>query len=632
MISVMQDGFSTMDFLALIVMSIPFLAGLTIWLSFYIRFDQNVLRQLEEVFLRVANFSEGLSGCSVNNLKLMNEEALDQATPEFQAAWRKVMLQAEKRYTEEILPEGKSFFPKDVLITVPARRNAIKIIWGTVLILLILSIWMPSLIMIFSEIGMGGMGSVFGLISAVVLLLVHLLFTFLDWRALCRTEEAYHRFLYAFDMAVPTASELAGPALLLDATRKNQKAFEKTEEEVARVGREITEAFRKDTEKISGAIDDFANGGVLPALKEAMQKLTDDFILPSNRSITEKLDETLKAVTARQETGMQELANSFAARLSDTLEVRMGLISAALERYQDRMEEQNTRYQNRIDELNRLLEAKMREMASFTENQSRSMERTEEILSRMEELQREGAGSAVRLNEGLGNMLELTEQFRNQTGKFTQDVLSFTEKSEESQLQFGNLVKEITGGMQKAMAGAGIEIAQGINKAVGDNAKAISDLTVQAQALREDYELFFTRNEETAKTTLEEMDYQVQGLITRMSEEIGTMLQTTIARNGEILSQYKDQTAGILTAFDEQARSISLYAKEINMDISELSTNLGVSITEFNEKMREGLSLTIGDFDQGLAELTNRIANTVESITEAVEVLPERIKMESPGR
>lgn len=61
------------------------------------------------------------------------------------------------------------------------------------------------------------------------------------------------------------------------------------------------------------------------------------------------------------------------------------------------------------------------------------------------------------------------------------------------------------------------------------------------------------------------------------------------------------------------------------MDISELSNNLQSSVGEFSTKMQEGVRMTLGEFDNGLSELTQRIANTVESISDAVEALPEAI-------
>ena len=58
------------------------------------------------------------------------------------------------------------------------------------------------------------------------------------------------------------------------------------------------------------------------------------------------------------------------------------------------------------------------------------------------------------------------------------------------------------------MESAGKEIAAGINKAVADNAKAIEELAVQSQLLRDDYGRFFEQRDASTKQTIEDMDYQ----------------------------------------------------------------------------------------------------------------------------
>ena len=129
--------------------------------------------------------------------------------------------------------------------------------------------------------------------------------------------------------------------------------------------------------------------------------------------------------------------------------------------------------------------------------------------------------------------------------------------------------------------------------------------------------------EESTSKIIEDMDYQIRSTIVRITEGIGTMMEENIKANADILERYKDNTVDLLQSFDEQARSIGLYAKEINLDVSELSANLQSSVAEFSAKMQEGVRMTLSEFDSGLSELTQRIANTVESISEAVEALPE---------
>jgi gas vesicle protein len=651
MISTIADYYMSLNPIALIAAYLPLLTGLIVWFSFYIRYDRGVLMKLQLTLLRIANSAKDFTKCRLDNLKTMNELAEDLATPQFEAAWKKMLSQVEERYTEEIIPEAECFFRQEVLITVPAHRSSVKTIWGVSAALLLLSLMLPQVLELYLRMPMPGAATA-GVIPAIFIIIFQLIFTALDLTVINNALDAYHRFIFAFDSALPTASEMAGPALLLDATRKNQRSFETFTEE-------LKDNFTKNTDKISNAIDEFANGGVLPAIRETMKTLTSDFLVPASNEIKDKLDQALKAVIERQETGMRELTDSFANKLADTLEYRINALSDSLKTYQNhleeqnrlysqrveeqnnshsnrmnelgeahrsQMEEQNTRFEGRIDSLNSLLVQNMQNLTGFIEKQHQTMERSEEILAQAASLYQAEKDNTAKFNINLDNMYQITERFRSQTEKFADDTIAYSERSLESQQKFNTLVSEVTNNMQDALAGAGREIAHGINQAVEDNAKAIADLTEQAAALRQDYDTFFTRSDESTKQTMEEMDYQIQGLITRMSQDIGVLMNDAIEKNGSILSQYKDQTTDILQSFDEQARSIGLYAKEINLDITELSSNLNSSVGEFTEKIKEGIQVSISEFDTGLAELTKRISNTVESIADAVENLPASIK------
>lgn len=608
-----------LDPLAAAAACMPLLVCASVWMSFYIRYDRRILRRLELTFQRIVRYAEGLEGCKPENLDALDEIALDTATKEFTTAWKKMKGQAERRYTEEIIPEARSFFREHALIGVPAHRSSVKTIWGASALLALLSVLMPPVAELIRYGRAETTDFTAGLIPAALILIGLLLFAGFDRSAINRTLGAYHLFLDAFDTALPTADAMAGPALLLDTSRKNQKAFEAAAET-------MTAGFTKETEKLIAVIDEFCRGGVLPALNSAMRELTDGYLVPALDGIKDTLNGTLDQIVAKQESGVKELTDSFAARLADTLEVRMNGIADGLCQYQNRMEEQNTLYQERIDALNGILTQNMQELAVFMEKQKEILGGSAEVLKHAFDLFDFETENAAKRNEHEGKMLQIADRFREQTERFAQEALTFARESGKAQQTFKELVMSITEQMRESLAGAGREIAEGINRAVGDNARAIADLTVQAQALREDYESYFQRREESTQRTLEEMDYQIQGLLTRMSEDVGAMLSAAVEENRSVLSQYKDQTAELLQSFDEQARSIGLYAREINMDISELSRNLRDSVAEFNEKIREGIQATVGDFDRGFAELAERIANTVESIADAVENLPASLQ------
>jgi hypothetical protein len=77
---------------------------------------------------------------------------------------------------------------------------------------------------------------------------------------------------------------------------------------------------------------------------------------------------------------------------------------------------------------------------------------------------------------------------------------------------------------------------------------------------------------------------------------------------------------------DENSRSIGLYAKEINMDVADLSVNLRGSVQEFTARIQEGINATFADFDKGLSDVSLRLATILDSIRDSAEALQLALK------
>ena len=237
------------------------------------------------------------------------------------------------------------------------------------------------------------------------------------------------------------------------------------------------------------------------------------------------------------------------------------------------------------------------------------------------------------IEEHLATLLERnrqeTEETFQEANKAQQELAIRLQSSQDSidqaVLRVTQLFDGISDKMNHAMATAGREIAQGIREVTADNADAIGRLTEQSQLLRDDYDRYFSNLETQSRNTFEEMDFHVQNIIARVTEEVTALLERQRADHQDVLTAYKDGTLNLLTTFEEQANSINLYAKEINLDIGELSGNLKDSVASFSNGMQETVSRTLEEFDHGLAELSLRIANTVENIRDAVEELPQAL-------
>ena len=178
------------------------------------------------------------------------------------------------------------------------------------------------------------------------------------------------------------------------------------------------------------------------------------------------------------------------------------------------------------------------------------------------------------------------------------------------------------------MDGVGHEIADSISKASSDSVIIIERLAEKTEQLKEQYDTYFDRVENQSKDNLADMDFHVQNVISRFSEEAVSIMEKLEENISRAMGMFEGNTADLLSSLEEQSRSIGLYAHDLNIDISDLSTNLKESVMLFNEQIHMDFDRTFQDFDGGLAEVTNRLANTIESIRESVENLPRALKNE----
>ncbi len=394
--------------------------------------------------------------------------------------------------------------------------------------------------------------------------------------------------------------------------------------------------------------------------EEAMQRISFAFSDSLNRTLDDQISSL--AMASREVRGQMvefnfSLGNHLAELMNTTeksIELQKQQVAAFADDLHKLMSSLNTKISDNLDtisgmfmEQRQLMEESARILIDTGEAQERTISENKEILQKAVE-------NSEFLNQQIQSMAATVDKLTEQTTAFSREAFTFTRETNEAQIRMSEDVKisqgkleaavnetmsqyskmnsmisdmmdNITERMNEAMTNAGREIALGIKEVTADNAEAIGNLTEQAQNLRSDYDNYFTRLESSTSQILENMDYQIKDLIIRITEDIGAMMKENISANAEILNQYKDNTSELLQSFDEQARSIGLYAHEINMDITDLSNNLQASAAEFGKSIQEGVRLTLGEFDSGLSELSARIANTVESISDAVEALPEAL-------
>lgn len=158
-----------------------------------------------------------------------------------------------------------------------------------------------------------------------------------------------------------------------------------------------------------------------------------------------------------------------------------------------------------------------------------------------------------------------------------------------------------------------------------DSVEIVDKLGERIQQLHSEFELYFSRTEGNTETQISDMRFAMEGAIGKFSELSEASLSQLKDSNQEAMAAFARQTQQLMEAVDEQTRTISLYVKDMGIDMAELNHGLKESVAEFTTHLHSGVTDTFQEFDTGLAEIVRRMTELGVRIEEAVEALPESI-------
>ncbi|HZK53963.1 MAG TPA: hypothetical protein VFC84_07210, partial [Desulfosporosinus sp.] len=196
---------------------------------------------------------------------------------------------------------------------------------------------------------------------------------------------------------------------------------------------------------------------------------------------------------------------------------------------------------------------------------------------------------------------------------------------EKTSLQANELYSGLAGRMDQSIDALGGNLAAGMKAAMGDSAEIVERLALKTEDIKELYDSYFTRGEIQSTKMLDEMDFNIQKMFGTFSEETVMILGRLTDQSANTLEFFDKGIKDLAINMDEHTRSIGLYAKEINMDVADLSGNLRSSVQEFSTQMEAGITHTFEGFDQGLGEVTLRLATILDNIRESAEALQKAL-------
>lgn len=594
-----------------------------------LRYEMGINKSLEGL-RAVVDYAAEQPPCTIDNLSRINEKIIEMEEPAINNAWLRFRQDTILILGGELVPEPDSYFNYGEIYGLPRSERNISALW---LILFVMSCFV-----FFIPIGTAAMsgyvledlifslGVSFFLSGMILLILIGFFAHFTSSKT--NAERELFIFVKTLEAALPVAAAASQTGLILEGIRQNNLAFDKTSKD------------------IGNSLEHFATHGITPKVVKAFETSIRTHLAPSINDMRSNLRDLSSKVVRTQTENMQILADSFSEKLATSVDKKISDMCNNVDYINDSMKEIRESMKLSINTLYTSLEADRRALSS-------AMERVEEVTV-IQKSASENISVLSKHLEATGQLVEtlnswdmlikesanvVSESMKGaiesnvETAKALSDTMESlanagSEQYEKAAEAAAKLLNDIVVEMNRAMDGVGHEIAESITKASADSVDIIDRLAEKTGQLKEEYDTYFQRVENQSKTGMDDMDYHMQSVIGRFSEEaIGIMdrLESNITK---AMGMFEGNTAELLSSLEEQSRSIGLYAHDLNIDINELSNNLKESVKVFNEQLHNGVQRTFQDFDGGLTEVSHRLANTIETIRESVENLPKALKNE----
>lgn len=164
-----------------------------------------------------------------------------------------------------------------------------------------------------------------------------------------------------------------------------------------------------------------------------------------------------------------------------------------------------------------------------------------------------------------------------------------------------------------------------LQQSMADSKELLEQLEQKTKNLHAEYEVYFTRTEGNTEKMLGDLRFAMESVM----EQFATMSKENLEHNQDFSRQasddFRSQVARLMSAVEEQTQTITLYVKDLGIDLNALNANFKDSVKEFAGSLDNTVSITFEEFDKGLSEVVQRIASLTAHIEESVDALPETV-------
>lgn len=238
---------------------------------------------------------------------------------------------------------------------------------------------------------------------------------------------------------------------------------------------------------------------------------------------------------------------------------------------------------------------------------------------------------AIRLEENIRDVLARFVETR----KIMMDDLTAMQESARSMSESAASMSAVYAGSQEGLVEAITDMSERMKELSESLTAILSDSAEQTQRLQAQANETLEISQQHLDSVKNQVDILSSDLSGRIDQLLVGFSNLTADLMKNVQSAISDQNnelgGGLRTLTElmgEEARSISLYAQQIDMDIAELSGSLSDSVSRFSEGIQLELSSVLNRFDELTAEILRRLSVATAELGDAVENLPNVLRFE----
>lgn len=274
-------------------------------------------------------------------------------------------------------------------------------------------------------------------------------------------------------------------------------------------------------------------------------------------------------------------------------------------------EKEETGKRKLAEPVAQIMELFIQKLQTVAEEQHDSMaKKNKELIAFQEQSQKVLADANAGILKNQGEQLKLNQSMQGIISSLADHESKISSSQEMIHASLGK-----TEGLFKMLASV-LEANKELNQA----------LNIQREALQQDTRDYFEKTSQHSQKITEDLNFQIEQVFTRftgLTEMAYDKLESALSQPLKELVTHMDE---MTRNMDEQVRSVSLYSKDLSLEIAELNQSLRESVKEFSSQLCEGVRETLKIFDEGLGEVTSRFGTMMGDIKDTADELNETVK------